>query len=93
MLQELLNKAADQAEKDGVKVDGEFGGEVHKWVRQNCSYRPSSEFFIVTLLTAELADREARREGFKDQFDRAWSKVSRKSKKAHASRMKPLKAV
>jgi hypothetical protein len=70
-LQELIGKAADAAESDGVPCGGEFGGPVHEWVRRNVSYRPESEFYVVFLLSCELADRQARREGFANQADRA----------------------
>ena len=70
-LQELIGQAADAAESDGVECGGEFGGPVHQWVRRNVSYRPETEFYVVFLLSCELADRQARREGFKDQADRA----------------------
>lgn len=63
-LEALLEKAAESYEKTGLPIDGEFGGAVHLWCRENINYRPDTEFFVVTLLTAELADREARREGF-----------------------------
>lgn len=74
-LQELLTVAAERAEADGVEIDGAFNGPVHRWAERHLSYRPGQEFFVVSLLTAELADREARREGFRDQFDRAASRL------------------
>lgn len=74
-LQELLTVAAERAEADGVEADGAFDGPVHRWAERNLSYRPGQEFFVVALLTAELADRGARREGFRDQFDRAAARM------------------
>ena len=68
---DLIQQAADLCEAAGVEVDGEHGGAVHQWVESNCSFKPGQSFFIVFLLTAELADRRARREGFTDQCDRA----------------------
>ncbi len=67
----LIVQAAERAEAEGVAIDGENGGEVHQWVMRNCSFAPGQDFYIVFLLTAEMADREARRQGFKDQADRA----------------------
>ena len=70
-LDQLIQAAADRAEADGVPIDGEFGGAVHQWVERNCSMREGTSFFVVFLLTAELADREARRQGYRDQCHRA----------------------
>ncbi len=70
-LTDLIRRAADKCEQDGTVIDGEHGGAVHKWVLQNCQTKPGQDFFIVFLITAELADREARREGFDNQGDRA----------------------
>jgi hypothetical protein len=77
-LDTLLTEAAEAAERDGVEINGEPYGPVHAWARQNVNYRADQEFWIVTLLTAELADREARRQGFKNQADRAISQVRTK---------------
>ena len=70
-LEELLTQAAEKAEADGVEIDGEPYGPVHRWARLNMSYRADQEFWIVALLTAELNDRDARREGYANQCDRA----------------------
>lgn len=71
MLDKLISLAADAAERDGIAVDGEPLGAVHMWVMENISHRPEQTFFIVFVLTAELADREAQRQGFTNQLDRA----------------------
>ena len=77
-LQELIGQTADAAESDGVECGGEFGGPVHEWVRGNVSYRPETEFYVVFLLSGELADRQARREGYKSQADRAVRRAAEK---------------
>lgn len=74
-LTRLISEAAEQCERDGVAIDGEPGGAILQWVMRNCQYRPGTEFYIVTLIAAEMADRSARREGFKNQFDRAASRI------------------
>lgn len=74
-LQELLTEAAEMCEAAGVPRDE---GEVLRWVMRNCAYESGQEFYIVTLLVAELADREARREGFEGQADRAAQAVFRR---------------
>ena len=74
MLTQLIEKAADRAETDGIVIDGEPCGAVHQWVVQNCRCKESQVFFVVFLLTAELADREARRQGYRNQFHRALNK-------------------
>lgn len=78
----LINGLADRAESAGIAVDGEPGGTVHRFaVSQGCPR--DKMFFVVFLLTAELADREARREGFRDQYHRAavWASEKRHSRK------------
>jgi hypothetical protein len=68
--QELIHALADRAEAAAVPIDGERGGAVHRFAHaQGCP--PAKSFFVVLLLTAELADREARREGYANQGDRA----------------------
>lgn len=74
-LDEILNKIADKAEAEGVEIDGNRGGPVHRFIQANVKYRPETEFYILMFLTIELANREARRQGFKDQYDRALSKI------------------
>ncbi len=69
-LQDLLTRASERCEAEGVRAEG----DVLRWVMRNCAYQPGQEFFLVTLLCAELADREARREGFSGQADRAASR-------------------
>ncbi len=70
-LTDLISQAAAQCEADGVAIDGAPNGAVCQWVRRNVSYRPDQEFFVVTLITAEMADRQARKEGYTSQSDRA----------------------
>jgi len=66
MLDKLISQLADLAEKENIDPNSCIG-----FVMRNCTYNPGDEFYICTLLQAELADRNARREGFKGQFDRA----------------------
>lgn len=70
-LEELLAQAAEKAEADRVEINGEPYGPVHRWVREHIDYPADQEFWIVALLTAELNDRDARREGYANQCDRA----------------------
>jgi hypothetical protein len=78
MLAEILAQCAEQCERENVAIDGEPNGAVCLWVRANVKYRPETEFFVVTLLTAELADREARRQGFASQGERAATLAAKK---------------
>ncbi len=70
-VKELIVQCAERAEEAGVAIDGEPLGAVHQWIMHERLCRPEQEFWVVFLLTAEMADREARREGFKNQADRA----------------------
>jgi len=69
-LDDLYRQAATKALLDGVEIDGEFGGPVHKWVRENVYYRQDTEFFIVLGITAEMANIRAQEAGYTDQFDK-----------------------
>jgi len=75
-LDALYDAAAERCEADGVPIDGTVNGPVCQWVRKNCRYRPDTEFFIVAGITAAMADRDARREGFANQCERAASRVN-----------------
>lgn len=89
-LKGLIQQAADRAEQDQVPLDGEPGGAVHRWCEENCEVPSGQMFFVVFLLTAELADRRARREGFRDQCDRAVQlarKALAKGKRGHEALM------
>lgn len=71
-LKALIEQAAERAEQDGIKAgQSEFGGPLHQWVERNCELRAGTSFWVVFLVACELADREARREGYQDQSDRA----------------------
>ncbi len=74
---ESIARCADACEREAVATDAEAGGSLHRWVAQNCSFRPGTDFFIVFLLAGELADRAARREGFDSNAHRAASRISR----------------
>ncbi len=66
----LVTELAEHAEAQGIAIDGEHGGAVHRFVVANgCPH--DKTFFVVFLLTAELADREARRAGYRGQSHRA----------------------
>ncbi len=67
---DLITALADRAEAASIPIDGELGGAVHRFATaQGCP--PAKSFFVVLLLTAELADRAARREGYQSQAHRA----------------------
>jgi hypothetical protein len=70
-LKAIISAAADRCEAESVPIDGEPGGAIHQWASKNTNATPAQMFFVVFLLTAELADREARKQGYKDQSDRA----------------------
>ena len=89
-LNEILARAARLAEADGVPIDGAFDGAVHHWAQQHVTYRPDQEFFVVFLLTAEMADRQARRDGFANQAELAASRVDwNRNRQGAAPAMQP----
>jgi hypothetical protein len=70
-LQELYSKAADAAIADGCTADDSPNGCISQWVQKNVNYREDTLFFIVLGICAEIADREARAEGFENNIDKA----------------------
>lgn len=67
-LDELLTQASERFEASGIERNE---ATVLGFVMTYCRYRPGDEFYLCTLIHADLADREARREGFASQADRA----------------------
>jgi len=67
----MYRQAAERCRAEGVPIGGEPGGAVHRWVVNNCTFRPGTDFWIVLGITAEMADMEAQAEGFRDQGHRA----------------------
>lgn len=51
----VIGAAARQAVSEGVGVSDRYGGETHLWARRNIRYRPETEFFVVFLLSNEMA--------------------------------------
>jgi geranylgeranyl pyrophosphate synthase len=81
-LSDLITAAAERCEAEGVAIDGAVDGAVADWVWKNCEVALEQMFFVVTLITAEMADREARREGYEGQADRAAQRAFAKVGKA-----------
>ena len=71
ILDQLYAESAKLCEDAGIPMDAEPNGAVHQWVLANCRFRPGTEFFIVHGIVAAMCDREAQREGYRDQIDRA----------------------
>ena len=74
-LQEMYDSAAAMCLDAGVTPDSEPCGAVHRWVVQNVSYRPGTEFFIVLGITSALLDILARREGYANAIDKAVKQI------------------
>jgi hypothetical protein len=72
-LKELYAEAAGQANKAGISAGDE--ASLVEWIRQNCKYREGIEFFLVLGIGCELADIQAKEQGFKNEVDRAWNHV------------------
>lgn len=75
-VKELIQKLADRAEAENVAIDGKAGGSVHQFVVKE-GYPHEQTFYMVFLLTTELTEREARREGFKSQSHRVMSRMTK----------------
>lgn len=82
-LAELVSVAAEACRSAGVPIDSNPNGAVHQWVIVYCQFRPGTEFFLVALICAEMADQEARIQGFLDQFDRALKSLTSRSADAN----------
>ena len=74
-LQEMYDSAAAMCLDAGVAPDSAPCGAVHRWVVQNVSYRPGTEFFIVLGITSALLDILARREGYANAIDKAVKQI------------------
>lgn len=70
-LETLLERAAELCEAEGLPIDGEPGGAIQQWVWRNCAVPVEAQFYVVTLICAEMADRRAQREGYENQAHRA----------------------
>lgn len=75
---ERFRQAATKCREDGVPIDTQPGGAIHRWVVENVSLRPGTEFFIVMGIAAEMADMDAQAEGQENQFDRAIKRSRKK---------------
>jgi len=78
-LTETIERMALKAIDDEVELDGkEYGGSVHRWIRQNVNCREDQEFYINFLLSSAIADELARREGYESQGDKAAKEMAKR---------------
>lgn len=75
-LSNMYHKAAIRAINDNVDAGNE--NQLISWIRQNCTYDPGMEFFLVLGIGADLADIQARQAGFKNEVDRCFSVATAK---------------
>jgi len=76
-LRDTYKRAALIALHDNVRASNE--PMLTAWIRQNCSFRLSTEFFLVLGIGAELADLEANCHGYKSEVDRAFDIAATKT--------------
>lgn len=50
----IIIDMAKECVKLGIEPNVESNSELANWVRQNCDYRPDTEFFIVFLTACEM---------------------------------------
>ena len=55
-LTELIDKAARKAKAEGVPADDRADGPLASWVRENCTYRPDTEFYVVFLIACRIGE-------------------------------------
>lgn len=67
----LIDHAARGAMHDGCIADAGPQGDLARWVRLHCHYRPGTEFFVVLLVAARIADLHAQAEGYQSSAHRA----------------------
>lgn len=61
-IKERINAAAQAAFDAGVDAGNETA--LIAWIRENCNYRPGTEFFLVFLIGCALADKQSQSRGF-----------------------------
>jgi len=74
-LEKIISKAAIKAINEGIVINDSPLGSIHRWVKQKCSYNQEHEFYIVFLIACEMADIQAKKEGYKSNADKAATEV------------------
>ena len=70
-LKELYKLAAGTANKQGIMPGNQTA--LVQWIRANCNYRPDTEYFLVLGIGCELADIQARAQGYNNDVHRAYN--------------------
>jgi hypothetical protein len=70
-----IKEIAQAALAADVVISDAPDGPLAAWLRANVAYPPEHEFFMVFLTACELADLQAQREGYANQYERAWAIV------------------
>jgi len=74
-LKQKYNLAARQAFFDGIDAGHEK--ELIGWIRNKCTYAEKQEFYIVLGVGSELADMQARAQGYESEVHRAFEVAKR----------------
>ena len=72
-LGEMYRQCAVKCRADGVALDAESCGAIHRWVVANMKLRAGTEFFIVTGIASAMADLQAQDDGYSNQLGKAVS--------------------
>lgn len=70
-LKALYKNAANKAFSDGISAGDEK--QLIEWIYANCTFDDEVLFFLVLGIGAELADLEARKQGYISEVDRAFT--------------------
>lgn len=76
-LSAAYHRAAERANADGIDAADETS--LVQWIRNFCSYRPDTEYFLVLGIGSELADIQAQEAGYKNEVDRTVSKIKKQT--------------
>lgn len=68
-LNEMYNMAARRAFGDGIRTED----DLLVWIKDNCTYRPETEFFVYLGISSALFDLIAQAAGYKNEFHRAYA--------------------
>jgi hypothetical protein len=70
-LGKIYKMAAERADGQGISAADQTA--LVSFIRGNCIYDEDKEFFLVLGIGCELADIQARRAGYKNEVDRAYT--------------------
>lgn len=76
-LQEMYRQAAEICLSEGIEIDETPNGAISMWVDRNVRHNPEQKFFIVFGIACEMADIQAKKDGYVNAVDKAFKIASK----------------